>query len=147
MAVSLLLGNFEFDAAGPKSLAARLLIHELEVRQGKRAQLALDQFDRGAGIDQCAQNHVAGRARERIKMRYQKTGRRRFDFHARSLFPACRLHESRRGSKLLINDAANPAPKPLSMFTTVTPDEQLFNMARSAARPPKLAPYPVDVGT
>ena len=32
------------------------------------------------------------------------------------------------------------APKPLSMFTTDTPDAQLFSMPRSAAIPPKLAP-------
>ena len=32
------------------------------------------------------------------------------------------------------------APKPLSMFTTETPVAQLFSMARSAVRPPKLAP-------
>ena len=33
-----------------------------------------------------------------------------------------------------------PAPKPLSMLTTDTPDAQLFSMPRSAAIPPKLAP-------
>ena len=40
-----------------------------------------------------------------------------------------------------------PAPKPLSMFTTVTPAAQLLSIASSAAIPPKLAPYPTDVGT
>ena len=43
--------------------------------------------------------------------------------------------------------AEYPAPKPLSMFTTVMPGEQLFNIARRAAIPPKLAPYPMLVGT
>jgi len=36
---------------------------------------------------------------------------------------------------LLIMLAIYPAPKPLSMFTTATPAEQLLSMARSAARP------------
>ena len=43
--------------------------------------------------------------------------------------------------------AEYPAPKPLSMFTTVIPGEQLFNIASRAAMPPKLAPYPMLVGT
>jgi len=32
------------------------------------------------------------------------------------------------------------APNPLSMFTTLTPEAQLFNMQSSAANPLKLAP-------
>ncbi len=32
------------------------------------------------------------------------------------------------------------------MLTTDTPDAQLFNMPSRAASPPKLAPYPMDVG-
>jgi hypothetical protein len=43
-------------------------------------------------------------------------------------------------SFLLIKLAANPAPNPLSMFTTVTPAAQEFNIPRSAASPLKLAP-------
>ena len=43
--------------------------------------------------------------------------------------------------------AAYPALNPPSMFTTVTPEAQLFSMARSAASPLKLAPYPTLVGT
>ena len=39
-----------------------------------------------------------------------------------------------------ISVAAYAAPNPLSMFTTVTPDAQLFNIESSAAIPPKLAP-------
>jgi hypothetical protein len=40
----------------------------------------------------------------------------------------------------LIKLAMFPAPNPLSMFTTDTPDAQLFSMPSSAATPPKLAP-------
>ncbi len=46
-----------------------------------------------------------------------------------------------------MHDATQAAPKPLSMLTTVTLDAQLFSMPRRAATPPKLAPYPVLVGT
>ncbi len=42
--------------------------------------------------------------------------------------------------KWLIKLAILPAPKPLSMFTTDTPEAQLFSIARSAVIPPKLAP-------
>ena len=34
----------------------------------------------------------------------------------------------------------NPAPNPLSMFTTAVPAAQEFSMASSADRPPKFAP-------
>ncbi len=46
-----------------------------------------------------------------------------------------------------MQEATQAAPKPLSMFTTVTLEAQEFSMPRSAATPPKLAPYPVLVGT
>ena len=36
--------------------------------------------------------------------------------------------------------ATQPAPKPLSIFTTLTLDAQLFSMPRSAVSPPKLDP-------
>ncbi len=41
---------------------------------------------------------------------------------------------------LLIRLAAKAAPKPLSIFTTVTPLAQEFNIPNSAAIPPKEAP-------
>jgi hypothetical protein len=40
----------------------------------------------------------------------------------------------------LIKLAATPAPKPLSIFTTVTPAAQELSIASRAASPPKLAP-------
>ena len=40
----------------------------------------------------------------------------------------------------LIHDATHAAPKPLSIFTTVTLDAQELSMPSSAATPPKLAP-------
>src|SRR6185437_5632458 len=47
----------------------------------------------------------------------------------------------------LMHDATRAAPNPLSIFTTVTFDAQLFSIPSSAATPPKLAPYPTLVGT
>ena len=47
----------------------------------------------------------------------------------------------------LMRLATNPAPKPLSIFTTVTFDAQEFNIPSNAATPPKDAPYPMLVGT
>jgi hypothetical protein len=41
---------------------------------------------------------------------------------------------------LLIMLAMQPAPKPLSMFTTDTPPAQLLSIANKAATPWKLAP-------
>jgi len=54
-------------------------------------------------------------------------------------FPCC-PSAARHFSFRLIKPAANPAPKPLSMFTTVTPAAHEFSIPRSAARPLKLAP-------
>src|SRR5690606_41721581 len=53
----------------------------------------------------------------------------------------------RRATSWLIRVAAQAAPNPLSMFTTVSPAAQLFSIPRSAASPPKEAPYPTLVGT
>jgi hypothetical protein len=40
----------------------------------------------------------------------------------------------------LIKLATKPAPKPLSILTTVTLEEQLFSIPSNAATPPKDAP-------
>src|SRR5438270_3478534 len=47
----------------------------------------------------------------------------------------------------LIMEATYPAPKPLSILTTLTLEAQEFSMPRSAAKPLKDAPYPTLVGT
>ena len=48
--------------------------------------------------------------------------------------------EGTPGHNRLIRLATYPAPKPLSIFTTVTFDAQLFSMPSKAAIPFKLAP-------
>jgi hypothetical protein len=60
-------------------------------------------------------------------------------------FQSCDLRAGETSALIWL--AAYPAPKPLSMFTTVTPLLQLLSMASKAANPPKLAPYPTLVGT
>ena len=47
----------------------------------------------------------------------------------------------------LSTSAAMAAPKPLSMFTTVTPLAQLESMLNSGVNPLSDAPYPTLVGT
>src|SRR5579863_8382644 len=47
----------------------------------------------------------------------------------------------------LINEAMQAAPNPLSIFTTDTLGAQVLSIPRSAATPPKEAPYPTLVGT
>ncbi len=49
------------------------------------------------------------------------------------------LRDAQRHSRL-IRLATYPAPKPLSIFTTVTFDAQLFSIPSKAAIPFKLAP-------
>jgi hypothetical protein len=41
---------------------------------------------------------------------------------------------------LIILTAAHPAPKPLSILTTVTPEAQLFSIPNSAEKPFNAAP-------
>ena len=54
--------------------------------------------------------------------------------HVQGLVPPAFAHS------LLIVLARYPAPKPLSIFTTATPAEQVLSMARRADTPWKLAP-------
>ena len=73
-----------------------------------------------AQVNQRPNEHVAADAAENVEIE---------SFHDLELL-----------AKALIWLAAYPAPKPLSIFTTVTPLPQLFNMPSNAASPPKLAP-------
>jgi hypothetical protein len=54
--------------------------------------------------------------------------------------PCDRLIERRRAYTRLMQEATQAAPNPLSIFTTLTFDAQLFSMPSNAATPPKLAP-------
>lgn len=82
------------------------------------AKLRLELPRLNAQIQARANEHVAADARKNIQIKCVHS-----------------FSESR-----LICVAAKAAPNPLSIFTTVTPDPQLFNIPNSAASPPKLAP-------
>jgi hypothetical protein len=76
-------------------------------------------IERHSGVDKRAESHIPGNSRYTIKIS---------NFHG---FPF---------PTLLMRLAAYPAPKPLSIFTTVTPEAQELSMVRSAERPWKEAP-------
>src|SRR5262249_27464481 len=84
----------------------------------ERIDGALDDLARHARVEGRAHEHVTRDSRRAIDMQVQP-------FH---------------GCFRFISAAAKPAPNPLSMFTTVTPDAQELSIASSAAMPPKLAP-------
>ena len=96
---------------------------EVIIAQAQFLQLMLELMRIDAQVQQRGHEHIAADAAENIEVK--------------------RLHRSREiylSVNALICAAAYPAPKPLSIFTTVTPLPQLFNMPSNAARPPKLAP-------
>src|SRR5262249_53534462 len=103
--------------------------------QAERLDRALDDLARHACVEQRADKHVARDSGWTIDVQVQS------------------LHHDPPGIGVrpsifrFMSAAAKPAPKPLSMLTTVTPDAQEFSIAKSAAMPPKLAPYPMLVGT
>ena len=96
--------------------------------RARRSSRRADLVDVGAGIDERAQRHVARDAGEAV----EPGDRRR-------TVAGC-AHGSSRAM-------AQAAPYPLSIPTTVMPDEQADSMASSAVTPSSAAPYPVLVGT
>src|SRR3989304_3098433 len=52
-----------------------------------------------------------------------------------------------RAARRVMRGAWQGAPTPLSMFTTESPAAQEVSMAKRAVSPPRLAPYPTEVGT
>lgn len=54
---------------------------------------------------------------------------------------------ARSKAEFKIEAARHAAPKPLSILTTPTPGAHPLNIPSNAASPPKLAPYPTEVGT
>jgi hypothetical protein len=53
---------------------------------------------------------------------------------------SCALADEHLPHSRLMSEAMQAAPNPLSMFTTDTLGEQVFNMPSNAATPPKDAP-------
>jgi hypothetical protein len=50
-------------------------------------------------------------------------------------------------NELMYGHGESPAPKPLSIFTTASPDAHEFNIPNNADTPLKFVPYPILVGT
>jgi len=65
---------------------------------------------------------------------------RRDEFRKAFRFSRKRGAETRYVIRCVMREAAMAAPKPLSMFTTVIPAAQLFNIVRSGAIPWNEAP-------
>src|ERR1035437_3340374 len=98
----------------------------LERFDQQTSQLALQVFATDAKIQKSRQNHIATGTAHAVEMEV--------------------LHAAGSPTRL-ISAAATPAPKPLSILTTVIPGAQELSIASRAARPLKLTPYPMLVGT
>lgn len=106
------------DAAGAQALAV----------EADRDDGRLHDLDRHAEIEEGAQRHVAGDAAHAVDVQVQaaQLGHRA----AHDDRPARRAQRT----------AATAAPKPLSMFTAVTPGAHDDSIEASATRPPALTP-------
>ena len=93
---------------------------QVPARKGKPVEQPADLVDVGAGVDERAEGHVTGDAGEAVE-----PGHPGVDW-------GCRHGRSRA--------MAQAAPYPLSMPTTVTPDEQEESMVSSAVTPSREAP-------
>ncbi len=83
----------------------------------------------GARINERPQRHISAYPRKAVEIGY-----------SHRLLLALSLFRDYLLSGALITCARYPAPKPLSMLTTLTPAAQELSIESSAARPPKLAP-------
>ena len=110
-----------------------------------RAFIALDACENVYGLGQFSVSEgwrILSRIDQRVPCAADKIRRDSFSVYGLSQRPLCRSDNT----ALLpiytrfIRLAANPAPKPLSILTTVTPAAQEFSMPKSAAMPWKLAP-------
>src|SRR5690606_38866524 len=85
------------------------------------------------GVEERAHEHVSAQTGPELEMR--------------ALHGVCAAAAPASLEARATRAAAMPAPYPLSMLHTKTPGAQLLSIVRSAAMPPKLAPYPTEVGT
>ena len=107
--------NFDARAADTVTFFGALL--QLVSGDGKLCQSCFDEIEVDAQINQQAEHHVTGDPGKGVKVENVHD-----DFFR------------------LMRVAANAAPKPLSILTTVTPPAQELSMPSSAATPPKAAP-------
>lgn len=118
VAVFVLQMNVKFSALDLKSFRTlRMQVITVDVQL---LELVLELVKINAEVQHRADKHIAADAAEDV----EKEG----------------FHSAWSSASALIWLAAKPAPKPLSMLTTVTPLPQLLSMASNAVMPPKCAP-------
>ncbi len=113
-------------ACAGDAAAQRVLESQVPPRQIEPAEQASHLVRVGSCVDQGAERHVAGDAGKAVEPGDRRAG------------------GLRHGSSRAI---AQAAPYPLSIPTTVMPDEQADSMVNNAVTPSSAAPYPVLVGT
>ncbi len=120
----LLSAAVDVAAGGGEAVAGHGFRHDRDVLRCDVLDGFGDDADGHAGADERAEQHVAAGARGRV------------DPTDHEPVPGADV-----GAALRATRAANtPAPKPLSMLTTVTPGAHELSIASSAATPPNEAP-------
>lgn len=108
---------------------------EFDARQAQQVELRLKMPGWTTGIDDGADNHIAGSTGEAIEIADLHV----FDSQGFLSADIATSHFSDWEAEMM-RIAAMAAPKPLSILTTVTPEAQEFSIAKSAATPPNEAP-------
>ena len=122
VAMDVLVGGDDLDPGGADAVALRARV---TMSTPSASQPVADGRLRGARVEQRAEEHVAGDARDRVDVEQ----------------PA---HEAAARAMRLATVAA---PNPSSMLTTATPGAQEESIDMSATCPPAATPYPTLVGT
>src|SRR5437870_3029790 len=107
---------------------------QLHLADSKSGDNVAQPFFRPANINQRAQQHITADAGGAVEVS-----------NHRQTWIVPVVTDAR--SRVSMRCAAAAAPNPLSILTTVSPVAQLFSIPSKAASPPKLAPYPMLVGT
>ena len=116
-----MMGQLDIDIAGRNAvLHDGLHLHRITALDGKLRKLGAQMCLRHARRQEGTEQHVAADARETIEINR---------FH---------IHSPQRRWLILL--ASTPAPKPLSMLTTLTPAAQLLSIAKRAVTPWNAAP-------
>lgn len=111
--VMMVVVNINGDITGRNPPLHNTVSQQLIAVQPQFRQFRFKGIEIRTGVNKRSKCHVAADAGEAVKI--------------------CCFH-------WLIMCAKQPAPKPLSIFTTLTPTAQEFNIDNNAANPPKLAP-------
>ena len=111
------------DGSGACDAASQVLLEvQFPAREGEASEEGTHLLDVGPGVDQGTQGHVAGDTREAVEPGGRPVPGTRGSCHGRS------------------RAMAQAAPYPLSIPTTVMPDEQAESIARRAVTPARAAP-------